>query len=248
MQSLAEIRTEILRLKWHVAAWHFRRALHRHALALKAGFDPEQPRDELGRWVDTERGEEGRAEDSDEAEGGSGEEVTEFSDVRRPRPPMEVPGDIPKVRPETIQEVNRIAREVSRNPYLGTYYIISAAEFTAHWLGEKYWEIRADQDPPKSLEELRDAVSRSDRRGYDEHHIVEQTAARKQGFPESQISEPDNRVLIPRYKHEQINSWYQTSNKDFDGKTPRQYLTGKGWDEHRAVGLRAMREFGVLKP
>jgi hypothetical protein len=37
MQTLAEIRTEILRLKWHVAAWRFQRALRRHALALKAG-------------------------------------------------------------------------------------------------------------------------------------------------------------------------------------------------------------------
>ena len=110
-------------------------------------------------------------------------------------------------------------------------------------------QFRAPTDAERAaLSDLRDAVSRSDRRGYDEHHIVEQTAARKQGFPESQIGGPDNRVLIPRYKHEQINSWYQTSNKDFDGKTPRQYLTGKGWDEHRAVGLRAMREFGVLKP
>ena len=31
MQTLAEIRTEILRLKWHVAAWRFQRALRRHA-------------------------------------------------------------------------------------------------------------------------------------------------------------------------------------------------------------------------
>jgi hypothetical protein len=153
-----------------------------------------------------------------------------------------------QVRPETIQEVNRIAREVSRNPYLGAYYIINAAEFTAHWLGEKYWEIRADQDPPKPFEGLRDAVSRSDRRGYDEHHIVEQTAARKQGFPESQISGPDNRVLIPRYKHEQINLWYQTPNGDYDKLTPRQYLKGKSWSEHTRVGLDALLKFGILKP
>ena len=29
-------------------------------------------------------------------------------------------------------------------------------------------------------------------------------------------------VLIPRYKHEKINSSYQTPNKEFNGHTPRQ--------------------------
>lgn len=58
MEALDDIRTGILRLKWHVAAWRFQTALRRYALALKAGFDPEQPRDELGRWVETGRSEE----------------------------------------------------------------------------------------------------------------------------------------------------------------------------------------------
>jgi hypothetical protein len=71
MQTLAEIRTEILRLKWHVAAWRFQRALRRHALALKAGFNPEQPRDELGRWVEAGREEE-------ERDGGAGDDVKGF--------------------------------------------------------------------------------------------------------------------------------------------------------------------------
>jgi len=44
MRSLAEIRTDILRLKWHVAAARFELAMRLHALALKAGFNPEQPR------------------------------------------------------------------------------------------------------------------------------------------------------------------------------------------------------------
>ena len=43
---------DLLRLNWLAKAQHFQLALHRHALALKAGFNPDQPRDELGRWTD----------------------------------------------------------------------------------------------------------------------------------------------------------------------------------------------------
>lgn len=213
MQTLADIRTEILRLKWHVAAWRFRRALLRYSLTMKAGFNPEQPRDEEGKWVDTGRDED--ASSDGESEGTASEGETEFSDVRKRRPPIEGLGDIPAVRPETIQEINQIAREISRNPYFSLYYF-TIAESAAHWLNEKYWEIRADQDPPKSLEELQDAVSREDRRGYDRHHIVEQSAGERQGFPDDKIDGRENLVLIPRYKHEQINSWYQTPNGDHD--------------------------------
>lgn len=150
MQTLGEIRTEIFRLRWRVAAARFQIALHRHALALKAGFNPDQPRDELGRWTDTGRDD---VADEEEAAGASESYGDEFSDVRR-RPPIKAPSDIPIVRPETIQEMNWIAREVSRNPYLSTYYFVTLAESVGHWLNEKYWEIRTNQDPPKTLKEL----------------------------------------------------------------------------------------------
>jgi len=179
-------------------------------------------------------------------------DATDFSNAkRRPLPPIDDPSQLPSLRPETTQEINRIAREVSRNPYLSLYYVATIAESGGHWLNEKRAEIKADQDPPKSIAELHDAVSRTDKRGYDRHHIVEQSAAEtaeKYGFPENWINGPDNLVLIPRYKHEKITAWYNTQNKEFGGVSPRKYLQGKDWREHRAMGLRAMREFGVLKP
>jgi len=52
MDDLAAIRQGLLRLKSLIAAERFSRALYQHYLALKAGFDPDQPRDELGRWTD----------------------------------------------------------------------------------------------------------------------------------------------------------------------------------------------------
>lgn len=48
--SLDTIKTELLRLKWQLAALRFERALRRHLLTLKA-YNPEQPRDELGKWT-----------------------------------------------------------------------------------------------------------------------------------------------------------------------------------------------------
>jgi hypothetical protein len=57
MHSLAEIRLEMLRLKSHIAAMRFQIAMRKHAIALKAGFDPDQPRDEWGRWTDAGGGE-----------------------------------------------------------------------------------------------------------------------------------------------------------------------------------------------
>jgi len=52
MVTARALRGKILRLKWLVAATRFEIAMHRHALALKAGFNPDQPRDEHGRWTD----------------------------------------------------------------------------------------------------------------------------------------------------------------------------------------------------
>ena len=162
-------------------------------------------------------------------------------------PPIENPSGIPKIRPDNVQHINQVAREVARNPYLTAYYFVTIAESVGHWLNEKQAEIRANLDPPRFLEELQDAVSQPGR-GYDIHHIVEQAAARDQSFPEIQINGRDNKVRIPRYKHEEINSWFQTKNDVFGGRTPRQYLQGKSWNEHNDIGLKALRDVGVLKP
>jgi hypothetical protein len=251
---LAEIRSELLRLKCDVAAMRFQRAMRRHAIALKAGFNPDQPRDELGQWTDAG----GASVDDDEvADSGvldddlGDVENTDVSDARRRPPnlpPIETLNSVPSAQPKTQQERNYIAQEVARNARLATEYLSEVATSARHWLNEKYWEIKSFQDAPKSLGELHDGVFQADKRGYDVHHIVEQTQARNDNHPDNVINRADNLVLIPRYRHWQINSWYQTPNDEFDGLTPRQYLQGKSWDEKRHIGLKALRDVGVLKP
>jgi hypothetical protein len=86
------------------------------------------------------------------------------------------------------------------------------------------------------------------RKGYDTHHIVEQTPAEEDGFPRTMIDFPGNLVRIPRFKHWEITSWSMTKNKAFGGLSPREYLRGKDWAERTRVGLDALIQHGVLKP
>ncbi len=115
------------------------------------------------------------------------------------------------------------------------------------WLYQAYPYINAYLDPPHSLAELNDRAL-TPKRGYDIHHIVEQTPAEQVGFPRTMIDRDDNLARIPTLKHWEINAWYQTRNLDYGGMSPREYLRYKDWDERRAVVLTALRRFGVLKP
>ncbi len=59
LDALRIIRSCLLELKWLSAATRFELAMHRHYWALrhayKAGFNPDQPRDEFGKWTDAEQ-------------------------------------------------------------------------------------------------------------------------------------------------------------------------------------------------
>ena len=162
-------------------------------------------------------------------------------------PPIKDPSDIRPKRPDSAQERNRIAQAISRNATPTAFYFSVVATAAHHWLHEKYWEIKADQDPPRTLDELQDAVSQPDKRGYDDHHIILRSA-RGPDITESRIEGLDNIVRIPRYRHWQINRWYETPNDLYGGLRPREYLQGRSWDEQRRVGIDMLRKFGVLQP
>jgi hypothetical protein len=102
-------------------------------------------------------------------------------------------------------------------------------------------------DKPKTLEELQSLASQPEK-GYEIHHIAEQTAARNDGFPDAQIESAENKVRIPTVKHWEITNWYKVANKKFEGLTPREYLKDKDWAERLRVGREGLIEAGVLKP
>ncbi len=75
----------------------------------------------------------------------------------------------------------------------------------------------------KLLHELQQAAS-TPRPGYDVHHIVERNQEYK--FSKEAIYSRENEVLVPRLKHQEINSWYQKKNPAYGGESPRDYLNG----------------------
>lgn len=199
-------------------------------LSAKAGFRPDQAREPAGsprggQWVD-----EGRITDEPF--------LWLINDD-----PNKLP-DVPEKQPATTKERNawgvRVARFLLANPTARQARLVAwLVEYADH-------RIQAYLDLPKTLEELR-RNALSARPGYDIHHIVEQTPARDDGYPESRIESPDNKVSIPTYRHWEINAWYQKPNNQFGGLSPREYLHGRSWAERYSVGIRALELHGVLR-
>jgi hypothetical protein len=240
--DLAAERKFVLELRYELAELKYELAYRRIVRSLKYGYNPSQPRvpagsREGGQWTSGGVG-----------QASSGARSVEPGRIRLVgEPPInDPPPEIPKKSPPTTQERNAIARAVATylSRYGGTFGKLAAG---AYWLYGEYPRIKAYLDSPKTLEELQQAVS-SPQKGYDIHHIVEQTSAEQDGFPRSQIDATDNLVRIPTYKHWEVSAWSQTRNQDFDNLSPRDHLRGKSWDERRRVGLGALMKFGVLKP
>ena len=166
-------------------------------------------------------------------------------------PPLEEPPKIPPKPPVTPQVLNNFIKAVAS--WLAAAGKGAAAGYL-RILQQVYWVtmlalpyIRAYLSPPKTLKELQqDALN--PQVGYDIHHIVEQTPARKEGFSDDVIDGPDNLVRISTLKHWQINGWYGRRSDEFGGLSPRDYLRGKSWEERRRVGIDALTRYGVLKP
>jgi hypothetical protein len=229
LRALRSIKSNLVRLKWLAAATRFELAFTRHDRALKAGFNPDQPRVPAGdpaggQWTD-----------------GGGNE-------RRVRLAGDVPtGDSPKppnTRPKDSRTRTAALKLAAR--LLGPAATVAEIAKLGAWMQTYLPIIESYADPPRSLEELQRDVSTL-APGYDIHHIVEQTAAERDGFPREIIDGPDNLVRVPRLKHQEINAWYQTKNPDYDRQTPRDYLSGRSWDVRREVGLEALRIHRVLK-
>ena len=167
----------------------------------------------------------------------------------------EPPPTVPKERPASARIRNAIVKQllafgarVAAEQLIGepAGLVVSAAD--AVWVAEEYGPyIDAYFDAPRSLEELQQAANER-QRGYDIHHIVEQTPAEQDGFPRSLIDGSENLVRIPTFKHWQVTGWFGTPNEDYGWQSPREFLRGKNWTFRVDTGKKALIEVGVLKP
>ncbi|MGB6535053.1 MAG: hypothetical protein WBF58_03725 [Xanthobacteraceae bacterium] len=226
----------------------------------KTGFNPDEPRVPEGthgggEWTSAGGSAPSTTPESDGIPG------RQYAANERPGtghnqgPPLEEPPEIPPEEPATAQLRNAFLKAAARwlaKAGLEAIFGGPAGDYlvalqTAAWLHEYLPYITAYLQPPKTFAELQqDALN--PQRGYDIHHVVEQTPAEQDGFPDSMINAPDNLVRIPTLKHWQINAWYSTKNNDFGSLSPRNYLRGRSWDERVRVGTDALILFGVLQP
>ncbi len=121
-------------------------------------------------------------------------------------------------------------------------------------------QLRANFSSPKTLDDLQ-RKPEGDTFGYERHHIVEQNDANVEKgqdalevkpvlvkFGRDSIDDNSNLVWIPRFKHEQITSEY--NSKPEDGQPfPRfrDYVNTLDFDKQRQIGLEKLRKYGVLK-
>jgi hypothetical protein len=182
------------------------------------------------------------------AEGARTRTVEGLPPAKRLRPILAGLPMIPRKRPPTSPERTAIAKAVAIALVEAGANASGLIEKVkqASWLYHAWPTIVSYMDAPKSLGELQQNALTA-RPGYDRHHVVEQTAAAQIGYPRRMIDAPENIVSIPRMKHWEINAWYRLENEEFGRLTPREYLSGKDWDERQRVGLIALRKFGVLK-
>lgn len=243
--------------------------------ATKANFNPDQPRVPAGEptggeWTGEPGDAKPRGEDrqpgSGPSRGAAGDQPPVGAGGDEPTsrgPPMEYRLPIPAERPATAKDryavVRRTAQWLRQAAALGALAapeprvkaILLAIEGTA-WLVEYLPEISSYYlDGAKSLSELQAAVD-DPQPGYQIHHVVEgqyrstnaDSNARRFG---TRLESPENLVRIPKWSHVDISAWYSTRNDEYGGLTPRAYLRGKSWDEQYVVGLKALRQAGVLK-
>ena len=244
-------------------AWEQVKAVWAQVFARKGGFKPDQPRvpagsSDGGRWTSQGGGISDPRVISDAAPDNDWKPGAQYAGNNSRRPPTlghnRPPPDIPPKRPEESRERTAAIRETAR--FLATIYPVArrAAALAsifggAAWLRQYRDEITTDLDPPRTLKELQDSVA-TPRSGTEVHHNVELAAAKDAGYPKSLYDGPDNLLRIPKQKHQQISNWMQTNNLDdkrFGGRSPREWLSNKTWEERREFGLEVLEKFKVLK-
>lgn len=82
--------------------------------------------------------------------------------------------------------------------------------------------------------------------GMEWHHIVEQSQINKTGLPKEQIHNTSNIIAIDKATHRKITGHYNSKPDNLGGKSVREWLSTKSYEEQYAYGIDRLREFGVI--
>jgi hypothetical protein len=191
-----------------------------------------------------------RKDDNDEDEGPDDDDGPNSPHLRHLAgggDPPQLPDNRPPTSAMRTQAAKLVARELAEAIKDGRgEAFLKEVLSQASWLRERSGQILSYLDQPKSLQELQQ-LANEPAAGYQEHHIVEQRSATEAGYTRAEIDSPSNLVRVPTLKHQEINGWYARANVDYGGLSPREYLSDKPWYVRQAVGLDALRNFGVLE-
>jgi RHS repeat-associated protein len=82
------------------------------------------------------------------------------------------------------------------------------------------------------------------------HHIVEQCQGKvtRSGFNASLVHNLDNVIAVNKAINKAINSYYSSTKQAFTGgKTVRDWMNGKSFKEQYEIGVKILRDLGVIK-
>lgn len=69
------------------------------------------------------------------------------------------------------------------------------------------------------------------------HHIVEQAQIKNSGFAAAHIYTTKNTVSLSKEMHTQLNAYYSSIQQFTNGKTVREWLSGRSFEEQYKFGL-----------
>ena len=103
-----------------------------------------------------------------------------------------------------------------------------------------------------SFTKLREAIGDPERT-QNWHHIVEQEQMDEElsGFKSTQINNKNNIVSIPagaKSPHSKISEYYNSVQDFTDGKTVREWLSTKSFDEQFDFGVKQLQKYGDIIP
>ena len=82
-------------------------------------------------------------------------------------------------------------------------------------------------------------------KGNDWHHIVEQCQIKKSKFSKYWINNSNNVININKSVHKKISVYYSKKHSFTNGKTFRNWLAGKSFEEQYKWGIKVLKMYGV---